>query len=331
MDEQPKIAEAAGQENRMSAQRGGLGASQGNSIRRPRPDLTNDYEEPKSPFEKYLTARWQDAFALDRIGVRDNFFELGFDSLQAAIFLNRIQLDLREFVYVTALYDAPTIAGLAHYLETNYTAAVARLLAAVRGDPDSVNASHRREVHDCGVSDAMVTQMRDLIAAQSDQGVAAALAQKNPTAVFILAPPRSGTTLLRVMLAGHSRLFAPPELHLLRFQRMGEWKRLLTGKKAFWKEGAVRALMEIAQCDVTVAGKVLGVCEDNDITVKEFYGLMQRLLRGRVLVDKTPYYALDPRVLRRAESYFEQARYIHLVRDPRAAIRSFEEARLDQV
>jgi thioesterase domain-containing protein len=50
-----------------------------------------------------------------------------------------------------------------------------------------------------------------------------------------------------------------------------------------------------------------------------------------VLVDKTPSYALDVEVLRRAETSFSETRYIHLIRHPFAMIRSFEAARLEQV
>jgi hypothetical protein len=49
------------------------------------------------------------------------------------------------------------------------------------------------------------------------------------------------------------------------------------------------------------------------------------------LVDKTPAYALDLEILKRAESDFEQTRYIHLLRHPYGMIHSFEEAKLDQV
>src|SRR6185436_4497808 len=52
---------------------------------------------------------------------------------------------------------------------------------------------------------------------------------------------------------------------------------------------------------------------------------------GRILVDKTPSYALDPMILRRAEEIFEEARYIHLLRHPCGMIRSFEEAKLDHI
>ena len=47
-------------------------------------------------------------------------------------------------------------------------------------------------------------------------------AQKNRRMVFLHSSPRSGSTLLRVMLAGHPDLFCPPELDILPFERMGE-------------------------------------------------------------------------------------------------------------
>jgi len=37
---------------------------------------------------------------------------------------------------------------------------------------------------------------------------------------FLLGVPRSGTTLLRVMLAGHPRIFSPPEMLLAPFETM---------------------------------------------------------------------------------------------------------------
>jgi hypothetical protein len=37
---------------------------------------------------------------------------------------------------------------------------------------------------------------------------------------FVVGAPRSGTTLLRVMLAGHPDLFVPPEMILAPFETM---------------------------------------------------------------------------------------------------------------
>jgi len=57
---------------------------------------------------------------------------------------------------------------------------------------------------------------------------------------------------------------------------------------------------------------------------------MQEWAGEKMVVDKSPYYALHPAVLRRAEDYFESPFYIHLLRHPASTIESFVEARIDQ-
>ncbi|MFP5288562.1 MAG: condensation domain-containing protein, partial [Thermoanaerobaculia bacterium] len=66
-------------------------------------------------------------------------------------------------------------------------------------------------------------------------------------------------------------------------------------------------------------------------TTQRFYRWLQESLNGRALVDKTPSYALDPAVLARAEEGFDEPFYVHLIRHPHGMIRSFEEAKLDQI
>jgi thioesterase domain-containing protein len=147
--------------------------------------------------------------------------------------------------------------------------------------------------------------------------------------VFILSPPRSGSTLSRVMLGGHPRLFAPPELQLLNFNTLAERKAVLsTERDRFWLDGTIRALMEIKHCDSDKAKEIMEDCEKRGLSVKEFYRVMQDWLGESIFVEKTPTYALDLAMLRRAEEDFENVRYIHLIRHPNAMIASFEEARL---
>ncbi|HZV06903.1 MAG TPA: amino acid adenylation domain-containing protein [Gemmataceae bacterium] len=71
---------------------------------------------PRTPLEEYLAGLWRDLLGVQQIGVLDNFFELGGNSIQAAVLINRIQEKLNHQVYTVALFDSPTIAGLAHYL-----------------------------------------------------------------------------------------------------------------------------------------------------------------------------------------------------------------------
>ena len=66
--------------------------------------------------------------------------------------------------------------------------------------------------------------------------------------------------------------------------------------------------------------------EGEALSTPAFYGRLQAWIGERLLVDKTPSYALEPSVLRRAEEVFDQSRYIHLIRHPFGMIRSFEEA-----
>src|SRR3989304_4917912 len=154
---------------------------------------------------------------------------------------------------------------------------------------------------------------------------------QNPPAIFILSTPRSGTTLVRVMLAGNPHLFAPPELELLGFNTLKERKSALDGGYSLWSEGTIRAIMEIKSCDVDQAKKIMADYENRNLTTKEFYRLLQEWIGERRLVDKSTTYALDLETLQRAEDYFYQPRYIYLSRHPYGMIESFQEVSLDQV
>jgi hypothetical protein len=146
-----------------------------------------------------------------------------------------------------------------------------------------------------------------------------------------LSTHRSGTTLLRVMLAGHPQLFAVPELQLLGFATLQSRRAAFGGKYSLWLEGTVRALMEIQHCGPDEAKRIMARYEDQDLTTKDFFRVLQESIGPRILVDKTPSYVLDPVALQRAEEYFDQPLYIHLARHPYAMVRSFEGFHLNQV
>ena len=293
------------------------------SLELSRPELGKAHVPPRTELEELLAQMWQEILGIEEVGVHDNFFELGGDSIRGAIFINKLQEKLGEVVYVVALFDAPNIADLAIYLTRHYPDAVAKVCGIKSVDRDEA----------AGKVDAIkVAQVRELIrlsgAAEEAEPAAGA---KNPPAIFILSPPRSGSTLLRVMLGGHPSLFAPPELELLGFKTLEERAAELTGRYSFWLEGTIRAIMQIKGCSAEEARRIMQECEDERMTTKQFYAQMQEWLGGRMLVDKTPSYSLDAGVLKRAEDYFDNALYIHLLRHPFGMIKSFEEAKLEQV
>ncbi|MEA2693633.1 MAG: hypothetical protein QOJ16_3020, partial [Acidobacteriota bacterium] len=174
---------------------------------------------PRDPAELFVADLWREVLGRPVIGVEESFFALGGSSIQAAILTNLLQERLGEYVYVVALFDAPTVAELARYLVRHYPRGMARVTGLPGTDPtapgESADASAGTRV------DAeAVLRLRALIPPVLPP--AGAGLPRNPRAVFILSPPRSGSTLLRVMLAGHPDLFAPPELELLGFGTLAE-------------------------------------------------------------------------------------------------------------
>ncbi|MDV7390845.1 amino acid adenylation domain-containing protein, partial [Arthrospira platensis SPKY1] len=297
-----------------------------------RSELDRSYVAPRTAVEHFLARKWQDVLGQERIGVYDNFFEIGGNSLQAAVLVNRLQEDLEETAHVRALFMAPTIAELALYMGEYYPHAVARITG--EEPATAVESALVEKFGDLraaeGVTPAKVRQIRALIPPLPAHPNGDP-AEKNPPAVFLLSPPRSGSTLLRVMLEGSPDLFAPPELDLLSFNTLAERKAAFSGEYAFWLEGPIRAIMEIQGCDPEEAQAIMAAFEQQGMSTRRFYSQLQEWIGNRLLVDKTPVYALDMHILERAESDFAGARYVHLMRHPYGSVYSFMEARLDQL
>ena len=283
--------------------------------------------EPRNDFERFLAELWAEVLKAERVGLDDSFFELGGHSIRGAVLVNRLQEALGEIVHVVAIFDAPTVRQMANYLVDHHREAVLRRwgtgILCDLGDVETED----REALATRVDEARISQMIGLISPLPPFP----LEPPNPRAVFLLSPPRSGSTLLRVLLAGHPRLFAPPELELLTFNTMAERAASLSGRDRYWREGLLRALMEIDGGSLEEVTARVEEAERDGTSVQAFYRRMQGWLGDRLLVDKTPAYTLDAAVLARAEQTFDRPFYIHLLRHPHAVVRSFEEGKLEQV
>jgi hypothetical protein len=302
--------------------------ARGDFIEQLRPALCGPAAAPTNELEHWLTTLWEQVLELKDIGIHDNFFELGGSSVQAAMLANRLQQTLGAIVSPVAFFEAPTVALLARYLVDHYAAALA---CDEPLNTDSLrNGEHRSPQTATPLDESRIARLRGLLRRAAPR-TAHGNGSKNRRAVFILAPPRSGTTLLRVMLAGHPRMFAPPEMELLPFDTLKERRAFFGAGYEFWLQGATRAIMESKSCDGPTAERFMRDCEDAGMSVAEFYGLIQQQIANRMLVDKTPSYALDRSILERAETLFDEPLYIHLLRQPCAMIRSFEQAKLHLV
>jgi amino acid adenylation domain-containing protein len=74
------------------------------------------YVAPRTPLEGLLAQIWSDVLCLEKVGVEDNFFEIGGDSLEGTRVISRIRTHLEIDLQLRALFDAPTVSGLARLL-----------------------------------------------------------------------------------------------------------------------------------------------------------------------------------------------------------------------
>ncbi len=78
-----------------------------------RPELDNDYVEPRDDIEKTLVAFWEELLGVDRVGVEDSFFDLGGHSLVAVRLFAKVQQTYDVDYPISVLFEAPTIAACA--------------------------------------------------------------------------------------------------------------------------------------------------------------------------------------------------------------------------
>ena len=83
----------------------------------PRPQLDSEYIPPDTKTEETLANLWAGFFGYDKIGTRDDFFELGGDSLKAMVIASKIHKELNIELPFQEFFNRPTIEGLVEYIE----------------------------------------------------------------------------------------------------------------------------------------------------------------------------------------------------------------------
>ncbi|MET4141105.1 amino acid adenylation domain-containing protein [Pedobacter sp. UYP1] len=74
--------------------------------------LHNPYQAPANETEQQLTEIWQEVLGIERIGVTDNFFDLGGHSLIVSQVINRTHKRLGKAISFSSFLSNPTIEGI---------------------------------------------------------------------------------------------------------------------------------------------------------------------------------------------------------------------------
>lgn len=82
-----------------------------------RSDLEQVYVAPSSDLEHKLVGIYRSLLQIDKVGIDDNFFDLGGNSLSSIQLVENIKKELNLVVPVVTLFEYPTISALANYLE----------------------------------------------------------------------------------------------------------------------------------------------------------------------------------------------------------------------
>jgi hypothetical protein len=142
--------------------------------------------------------------------------------------------------------------------------------------------------------------------------------------VFVLAPPRSYTSVVTAMIGQHPDLAGLPELKLFAYRTIGEMEASLP---AYWIErglthrspGLVRALAQYEFGDQTLASLARArewLQARSHWSGAQVLDVLLARLAPRAAVEKSPENVATGAALRRLAAAYPRARYLHLTRHP---------------
>ena len=109
-------------------------------------ELRPQYVAPRNELEHTLAAIWAQVLGVERIGVTDNFFALGGDSIHATQVVSRVEIALGVALPLVSLFRQPTVAGLASSIDSVVTQRKGQSPRPPRSSPDGHAAAERPSI-----------------------------------------------------------------------------------------------------------------------------------------------------------------------------------------
>jgi acyl carrier protein len=81
-----------------------------------RPDLDKQYAAPQNEIEQKIAAIWQEVLQVERVGIHDNFFDLGGHSLLILQMQGKLHEQLQSDLSMVEMFKHPTVHSLAERL-----------------------------------------------------------------------------------------------------------------------------------------------------------------------------------------------------------------------
>jgi acyl carrier protein len=82
-------------------------------------EMAKTYVAPQTELEQHIAQVWQQLLGIEKVGVNDNFFDLGGHSLLIVKGQGKLQEALGRDISIVELFQYPTISSLAKHLGEN--------------------------------------------------------------------------------------------------------------------------------------------------------------------------------------------------------------------
>jgi amino acid adenylation domain-containing protein len=109
-----------------------------------RPELTRSYVAPRSESERKMVDLWQYFFGIQPVGIDDDFFELGGDSLKAITISADIHREFRVKIALPELFEHSTIRALSEYIDAAEKTTFVGIEAVEKKEYYSLSAGQKR-------------------------------------------------------------------------------------------------------------------------------------------------------------------------------------------
>jgi len=140
-----------------------------------------------------------------------------------------------------------------------------------------------------------------------------------PAPLFILASPRSFTSLVCAMIGQHPMAYGLPEVNMFVDETLDELCKRSTAQRQFLIHGLLRTVAELYSGEQTVESIAMAwrwINRRRQLSCGEVYRELCRKVAPKLMVDKSPTYSQKLETLERSEREFPNARYLFLTRHP---------------
>ncbi|MBW4431253.1 MAG: SDR family oxidoreductase [Pelatocladus maniniholoensis HA4357-MV3] len=84
-----------------------------------RANLQSEYVPVRNNVEQIVATTWQKVLGIEKIGIYDNFFDLGGSSLIGVEVISQLQKEFNTHIPIISIYERPTISSLAEFLSSD--------------------------------------------------------------------------------------------------------------------------------------------------------------------------------------------------------------------